>query len=991
MTSRSKVKRSLDLISLTFDVIINSRRLILPSIFGLILALAVIAEAQLLVESSREDFFEMIVFQASSENDKSADINIELNGFYPEVHGAKRYADFSHYEEMVNHGIGSEFEKYVSEYFWFTNLGISLMKNSSALDLIDFVVTTSSSTIFFDKLNQSAGLLYEGRFPQNGDEVLLIRPDVARDSVFYNTDLHDIKINSTIGLTIPNYNYYLDPEHDPRFTDPNNRPNKSVNVVGIIEASSGHLQFTPQEPMTQLLSRYLNYSWSYPHAYAIVSPPLYIEGILNATYSEYVINQLEFYSARYMSKFMWGKMFLERDAFNVFDPDSEIQNFLRLLYYLGDSIDSFGYNSLITSSVLDGLQSFRQRNSDLIIGLLLLGAPLLGISLYLMVYSFGLIRRQKQDQLAILKTRGGSQRQILGILLGEMLVSTIVAITLGFALSILLTSVVLRSTAFLEFLGQPKEVRASIGMFQNLIIVGILLAFIVNIFRIIRMSRQDIEETAVPIDIQPPFWKRYYLDIFIFIGGVVIWIGAISFVRGISSAELTPSVMNLIQIFLIIAPFLIFIGFITITARLFYYSLKRLVKIAWRFERDLWFYALNNVRRYKHRASRAALVLTLAIAFSIVSSTLIVSLDRSENLRIYFSSGADISFPLDSSSDPFLIDKLTNTSHISQATVEYTARCESRRAFGAQRGVTLHFLFVDPIPYAETIKTFPEFELSSSLENAFNTLEENATSVLILDKNLDELNLKISWLFSQEIFSSYYQYNVLRAFRIAGTFKYWPSINPETTTDFKTNIYMISSLPMFSRLLSRGYIIPDSIGARCLIKVDSKKNIGTVTESVKNLTATPLNVPWLNYNDYLESFDHRFNLSVLNSALIICVTISIASMVMFAFFIYIERGREMAVERALGLTRVQSAQILLFEASTILLFGICFGLVSGIFFASIFFQVMQIQSLTTPFVIAFPTQIIPIIFGVFLVSGGCSLVPIIIVSQKDISRLLKVE
>jgi ABC-type antimicrobial peptide transport system permease subunit len=991
MTSRSKIKRSLDLISLTIDVIVNSRRLILPSIFGLILALAVIAEAQLLVESSREDLFQSTVFQSSSENDKSADINIELNGFYPEVHGAKRYTDFSHYEEMFSNGLGSEFGKYFSEYFWFTNLGISLMKNSSALDLINFVVTTSSSTIFFDKLNQSAGLLYEGRFPQNGDEVLLIRPKVANTSTLYNTDLHAIELNSTIGLTIPNYNYYLLPDNNPFFKDPNNRPNKSVNIVGIIEASNGNLEFATQDPMTQLLSRYLNYSWSYPLRYAIVSPPLSIEGILNATYSRRVINALEMDSARHLTKFMWGKMFFDRDAFNVYDSDSEVLNLLDLLYSLGDSIDSFGYNSIITSSIIDELQTFKNRNSDLISGLLLLGAPLLGISLYLMTYAFGLIRRQKQDQLAILKTRGGSRRQIIGILMGEMLFSTIVAITLGFALSILLTSLVLRSTAFLEFLGSPKDVRTTIGMFQNLIIAGILLAFSVNIFRIIRMSRQDIEETAVPIDVHVPFWKRYYLDVSIFIFGIVIWIGAISFVRGISSAERTPSVMNLVQIFLIIAPFLFFIGFITITARIFYNSLKWLAKIAWRLERDIWVYALNNVRRYKHRASRAALVLTLTIAFSIVSSTLMVSLDQSENLRLYYSSGADISFSLDGSPDPFLIDKLVNISHISNATVEYTARSESRPELGARDDVTIHFLFVDPIPYAETIKSFPEFELSSSLKKVFRILEENDTSVLLLDKNLNELNLKIGRLIEKVLYSSYLNYNNRRAFRIAGTFKYWPSLNPETTTDFESDIYMISSLPMFSRLLSLGFIIPDSISARCLINVDSKKNIGTVTESVENLTTNPLKVPWLNYDNYLESFDHRFNLSILNSALIICLTISIVSMVMFAFFIYIERGREMAVERALGLTRFQSGQLLLFEASTILIFGILFGLVSGIFFSSIFFQVMQIQSLTTPFVLTFPTQIIPILLGVFFVSGGCSLVPIIIISQKDISRMLKVE
>ncbi|MFW9855163.1 MAG: FtsX-like permease family protein [Candidatus Thorarchaeota archaeon] len=979
----------MDLFSLALDVVFNSRKLIIPSIFGLILALAVFTEAQLLVESSRVDFFEKLVFETSSENERQADINIQLNGFYPLIYGAQRYTDFSHYNAMLEKGIGSKFGKYIAESFWYTQLGISIMRNSSPYDLIDFDLATSSSKSFFEKLNQSAGILYDGRFPQNESEVLLIKPDVTNNSELYNEDLHNITINSTIDLTLPNYNYYLVPEFDPVIKDPSSRPNKSVNVVGIIEASSTILEFSTLDTITQHLAKYLNYSWSYP--YRILSPPLSIQGILNATYPEEVVIKLEVDSARWLTKFMWGKIFLQRDTFNVYDTPSEIQNLLGLLYSLGDSIDSYGYNSIITSSVIEGLRAYERRSSELVLELLLLGAPLLGISLYLMVYAFGLIGRQKQNQIAILKTRGGSRRQVLGILFGEMLVSTMVAITLSFVLSVFLTSLVLRSTAFLEFLGQSKDVRTSIGTLQNLILLGVLLALAVNILRIIKMSRQDIEETTVPIEIQAPFWKRYYLDMFVFILGIVLWIGVISFVNGLTSAERTPSVMNLVQIFFIIAPFLIFIGFVTITARIFYYSIKKAAKMAWRYERDVLFYALSNVRRYKHRASRAALVFTLAIAFSVVSSALIVSLDHSENLRLYFSSGADISFSLDGSEDPFLIEKLRNSSHVSQATVEYTARAESRRILGSQSDVTYHFLFVDPKSYPETIISFPEFGLSTSVKNAFKALEEGNSSVLILSKNLSELQLRIGWLLQPSLYSSYYRYNVLSPFRLVGTFNYWPSINLETVTDFKSNVYLIGSINLFSSLLSRSIIIPGSIGSRCLINVDFEPNIGTVTESVENLTSTSIKVPWLEYNEYLDSFNHRFNLAVLNSALIFSVTISIASMIMFALFIYLERGREMAVERALGLTRIQSWQLLLLESSTIIVFGTLLGVISGFFFTSIFFQVVQIQALTTPFVITFPTPILPIILAVFLVSSGSSLIPIIFISQTDISRLLKVE
>ncbi|MFX0016584.1 MAG: hypothetical protein ACFE98_18465, partial [Candidatus Hermodarchaeota archaeon] len=49
-------------IFLTYELVIGNRRLILPTIIGLIIALTVISQSGVLIESYRQEIFEEVVF-----------------------------------------------------------------------------------------------------------------------------------------------------------------------------------------------------------------------------------------------------------------------------------------------------------------------------------------------------------------------------------------------------------------------------------------------------------------------------------------------------------------------------------------------------------------------------------------------------------------------------------------------------------------------------------------------------------------------------------------------------------------------------------------------------------------------------------------------------------------------------------------------------------------------------------------------------------------
>ncbi|UCG02791.1 MAG: FtsX-like permease family protein, partial [Candidatus Heimdallarchaeota archaeon] len=107
---------------------------------------------------------------------------------------------------------------------------------------------------------------------------------------------------------------------------------------------------------------------------------------------------------------------------------------------------------------------------------------------------------------------------------------------------------------------------------------------------------------------------------------------------------------------------------------------------------------------------------------------------------------------------------------------------------------------------------------------------------------------------------------------------------------------------------------------------------------------------------------------------------------------YVDREKEIGVERALGMTRFQTAQSFLVEAATILIFGSVIGYLTGVFFVTMFLEITQVGQTIPPQVIVYPTKLlVPLIAGILIAAGIGSVLPAYFATRKDVSRILKVE
>ncbi|MFX1282062.1 MAG: FtsX-like permease family protein [Promethearchaeota archaeon] len=960
-------------IFLTYELIIGNRRLIIPTMIGLIIALTVISQSGVLIESYRQEIFEELVIEELENNYYKygeSDINIDMWRWeYSQSGESHNITEFKYYNTLINQSIDQvNYSNYISDQFWSSRLDTFIWLNNTE-EYLDKGIHTeqiplyvSSSPDFYSALENILSLTGNGRLPNNSSEIVLIRPKRDPKDEYYEMEYKRYE-NVTLGAKV---NITLNPDYR------EGGLNKTVKIVGLMEHSLNYDDYTDNG--TSLLREYFMWLWGY----FFITQPNFLDQTFKDLSNPFADPNMD----------TRGKIYLDKtrfDAYNINIEINKLQDFIRALEWQFQS-----YSPWLYSRLLEKMRAYETSIFSLLITMMLLSSPVLCIALYLVVYSFGLIRKQKQEQIGIIKTRGGSWLQTLIILLGEMIISTILAVFIGFLLSTFLADIVLRSTNYLEFLGVQTPVQITIGMIQALFLWGIFFALILNLRNIIRMSRQDISETLEPTETQNPVWKRYYLDIIIFVIGTAAWVILMTLIR--SGGEIvTPEfyiIYILISLLGIPAPFLMFFGTIMVIARFFPYIMKKIAEILWRLEGGINAFSIRNIVRHKQAANRAVLLITLALSFSILSSSLIFSVDETERLKSYYDVGADLSISMGVSLNTTVLKNLEqNVSHLKSISGVYSTYHYSSGDYSPTR--SYQFMFVDPSTYANTAFENPSFKLSSSLPSLMEQLEDNNTVILYkgnleADLSKPKIGDNIELQFSNDTHSEQL------SFRVGGTFKYWPTMFPYEWEDPAYNFWGIGSLGMFEKLNRLNYF--SSIEATYQAKIDSLNNIEKTVERIYNVTGITPSSPALSYKEYKTSFERRFTLSILNSDLVVCFAVAVIGVIMFAFFTYVERGKEIGVERALGMTQFQTAQSFLVEAATILSFGCIIGYITGVYFVTMFLQIIQLGESIPPLAVTYPTAfLIQILLGIIISAGIGTIIPAYIATRKDISRILKVE
>ncbi len=270
--------------------------------------------------------------------------------------------------------------------------------------------------------------------------------------------------------------------------------------------------------------------------------------------------------------------------------------------------------------------------------LLLLTAEVVLLALYYVVMVAALAVKQVEREFAVLNSRGAAAGQLFRIQLGEAVLIALVALGSGPGLGAALVralgsagplSDVSRGAWNLSLSG-AAWLAAGVGALACL--AGLLLPVGPALRRSIVSQTRGLAR-----DVRPPIWQRYYLDVFLLVGGLLL-LWRMRLYGGIVSGSPGTQVDWL----LLLSPLALLLGSGTIVLRVFPLVLRLGAALAARGRGLPTALAMWQTSRNPTHVARLVLLLTLAMSLGLLSTGISATLDLSEQERARYAVGGDL-------------------------------------------------------------------------------------------------------------------------------------------------------------------------------------------------------------------------------------------------------------------------------------------------------------------------------------------------------------
>jgi putative ABC transport system permease protein len=170
----------------------------------------------------------------------------------------------------------------------------------------------------------------------------------------------------------------------------------------------------------------------------------------------------------------------------------------------------------LEQSPIELLNQYRRQATTLTLQLFLFGAPALGLVISFITLIAGLLAERQRAVIALFKTRGVRDEQLLGIAMLEWTLLGAGALALGAPLGLLCARIITNTRSFLQLAADMPPLALSLGMRHlpgGIAIVGVtLLAVALPIVRATQFTIVDAQQQASRT-LRTPLWQRAYLDL----------------------------------------------------------------------------------------------------------------------------------------------------------------------------------------------------------------------------------------------------------------------------------------------------------------------------------------------------------------------------------------------------------------------------------------------------------------------------------------------
>ncbi len=297
-------------------------------------------------------------------------------------------------------------------------------------------------------------------------------------------------------------------------------------------------------------------------------------------------------------------------------------------------------------SPLDAMTTYTAAARLLTILLYVFAIPIIGLILYFVGLTSGLAVERQRNEIAVLRSRGASSLQIVGLYLCEGLILGLIAMALGPLLAQGLARLMGMSRSFLSFAPGEAMVVSISRQSVRVGLAAVLISLAASLFPALGAARHTIVtyKQDVARSLVRPWWQRLYLDVALLAVPLYGYYmlrqrGTISFLgRGVAAAEGDPFRNPL----LFLVPTLFVFALALIFIRIFPLLMEGLARLAQLLPDAAPVLALRQLARSSRQYTGPLLLITLTLGLACFTASMAETLDRGLVDQVYYEVGADL-------------------------------------------------------------------------------------------------------------------------------------------------------------------------------------------------------------------------------------------------------------------------------------------------------------------------------------------------------------
>ncbi|MCK5158793.1 MAG: ABC transporter permease [Candidatus Heimdallarchaeota archaeon] len=636
-----------------------------------------------------------------------------------------------------------------------------------------------------------------------------------------------------------------------------------------------------------------------------------------------------------------GRIAFNLDKIDSFNLAKEIANLQTFSQELTREFENEGITLHIYADLVHDLEDFyREFIIFQLFGLLFI-TPIVGMALSLTSYSANLMKRRQKRQVSSMLQRGSSQKEVVFILVMQVIELTITALLISFIMGYGFTWLMNKSTGFLNFAGTSVYPSLNLVILYIIIGVGLVLSLIVNAKNVFDMSQITTQEAYVEHQVKKPMWERLYLDLVLIFLGILLWVIVRTQLRGTSAYSFAYG-------FGTTAPVLLILGSILLATRIYPRLVSWISKKTWKSDRfAIIGLATKRSSRRRVDTTRSLILITLTFTLIFASIVTIQSYQNHDKESARYAIGADILVRGVNTNSNVTKEQVLAIEGVQSAT--YMKMSSQIITYG-QLTYSYIVIGINPEEFAATAFFAKEYLGGISPQNFFSAIKDDNDVVM----QRDQLE-RISSYSGGQVTIWYEKYavgDVNRTLDVVNEYKYFPRFFTEFPEEgapvFRFNIIgNYNNLEIFS-------YAEYSIGGDLLVKVEEGYDIVAVAEEIEE----ELDRSVENAVDLMGTAEGSLRNTMLfgslNASFISSLIITVSAIILMILLQITENEREIITLKVLGQSPKQLFNMFLTEALSIVIFGAVLGALVGILAASMFSEILTFDTIIPPTEMKFP-------------------------------------